>query len=95
MVSEEGVKLNALLEILYCLCASDLLKEIKVTINVDASSDKSMPVNTLQPDVSVVLLKLEVNCFKEVNVGSLDCVHILSSHLKLVEIKVFGEHLHF
>ena len=95
MVSEEGVKLDALLEILYSFCASDLLKEIKVTINVDTSSDKSVPMDTLELNVCVILLKLEVNSLKEVNVRSLDGVHIVTQHFKLVEIKVFGEHLHF
>ena len=95
MVGEEGVELDALLEILYCFNASNLLKEIEVTINVDASSDQSVPMHTLQLDVGVVLLKLEVNSLKEVNVGSLNRVHIHSQHLKLVVIKVLGEHLHF
>ena len=95
MVGEEGVELNALLEVLYCFCAPNLLKEIEVTIDVDASSDQSVPVNTLQLDVRIILLKLEVNSLKEVNVGSLNGVHVLFSRLKLVEIKVLGEHLHF
>lgn len=76
MVGEEGVELHALLEVLYCFYAPDLLKEIEVTINVNASSDQSVPVDTLNLDVGVVLLKLEVNSLKEVNVGPLDCVHV-------------------
>ena len=95
MICEEGVELNALLEVLYCFCASNLLKEIEVTIYIDASSDQSVPMNALKLDVCVILLKLEVNSLKEVNVGSLNRVHILSQHLKLVEVKVLGEHLHF
>lgn len=95
MVGKEGVELDALLEILYCLCAPDLLQEIKVTINVNASSNKSVPMHALQFDISVVFLKLEVNSLIEVNVWSLDCVHIVTKHFKLVEIEVFGEHLHF
>ena len=95
MICEEGVELNALLEVFHCFCASDMLKEIKVTINIDASSDEPVPMHTLQLDVGVVLLKLEVNSLKEVNVWTLDRVHVLSGHLKLVEIKVLGEHLHF
>ena len=95
MVSEEGVELNALLKVLYSFCASDLLKEIEVTIYINASSDKSVPVNALQFDVRIVLLKFEVDSLKEVNVGSLDRVHVLPRHFELVEIKVLREHLHF
>ena len=95
MISEEGIQLHALLEVFYSFSASDLLKEIKVTIDVNASSNESMPVNTLELDVGVVLLKLEVNSLKEVDVGSFDSVHILSCHFELVEVEVLGEHLHF
>ena len=94
MVSEESVKLNALLEVLDSLHASDLLQEIEVAINIDAGANQSVPVDTLKSDVGVVLLELEVNGLEEVNVGTLDCVHILARHLKLVEVEVFGEHLH-
>ena len=95
MIGEEGVELHALLEVLNSFCAPDLLKEIEVTINVDAGADKSVPVDALQLDVGVVLLKLEVDRLEEVDVGTFDRVHVLSSHLELVEIKVLGEHLHF
>ena len=54
-----------------------------------------MPVHALDLNVSVVFLELEVNCFVEVNVGTLNCVHVLSRHFKLVEVEVFWEHLHF
>jgi len=94
VVSEESVKLNALLEVLDSLHASDLLQEIEVAINIDAGANQSVPVDTLKSDVGVVLLELEVNGLEEVNVGTLDCVHILARHLKLVEVEVFGEHLH-
>jgi len=47
-------------------------------VNVDASSDESVPVDALQLDVGVVLLELEVDCLEEVNIWSLDSVHILS-----------------
>ena len=47
VVGEEVIKLKALLEILYGFEASDLLEEVEISINVDACSDKSMPVNTL------------------------------------------------
>ena len=54
-----------------------------------------MPVDTLQLYIRVVLLEGEVEGFAEVDVGALDCVEILAGHLELVEVEVFGEHLHF
>ena len=53
-----------------------------------------MPVDTLKFDIGIVFLELEINGLVEVNVRSLDCVHVLSGHFKLVEIKVLWEHLH-
>ena len=94
VVGEEGVQLDALLEVLDCFHASDLLQEIEVAVNINACSDESVPVNALNLDVSVVLLELEVNCLVEVYVGSLDCVHVCPCHFKLVEIKVLWEDLH-
>ena len=94
MVCEEGVELNALLEILDGFHASDLLQEIEVTVHIDACTDESVPVDALNSDVGVILLELEVNGLEEVDVWTLDSVHILACHLKLVEVKVFGEHLH-
>lgn len=94
MVSEECVELDALLEVLDGLQASDLLQEIEVSVNVDACADEPVPVDTLDSDVGVVLLELEVDGLEEVDVWALDCVHVLARHLKLVEIKVLGEHLH-
>ena len=94
MVSEEGVELHALFEVLDSFHASDLFQEVEVAVDVDASADESVPVDALQLDVRVVLLELEVNRLVEVNVGSLDCVHVLSSHLKLVEVEVLGEYFH-
>ena len=52
-------------------------------------------MDTLQLDVSIVLLKLEVDSLVEVDVGTLNCVHVHARHLKLVEIKILWEHLHF
>ena len=95
VVGEEGIELDALLEILYCFHASDLLEKVEVAVNIDACSDKSMPMHALQLDVGIVLLELEVDGLVEVDVGPLDCVHVLSSHFKLVKVEVFGEHLHF
>ena len=94
VVSEESIELNALLEVLDGLHASDVLEEIEVSVDVDASSDKSVPVDTLELQVSIVLIELEVQGLAEVNVWSLDRVHILTSHLKLIEIEIFWKHLH-
>ena len=47
VISEEPIELYALLEILNSLETSDVLKEIEISIDVDASSDKSMPVDAL------------------------------------------------
>ena len=51
-------------------------------------------MHALQLDVCVVCLEGEVKRLAEVNVRTLDGVHVLTSHLKLVEVKVFGEDLH-
>ena len=47
VVSEEGVELNALLEVLNGLEASDVLQEVEVTVSVNTSTDKSVPVDAL------------------------------------------------
>ena len=94
MVSEESVQLNALLEVLDSLHASDLFQEIEVSVDIDACSDKSVPVNALNAEVGVVLLELEVDGLVEVYVGTLDGVHVVARHLELVEVKVLGKHLH-
>ena len=95
VVSEETIQLYALLEVLDGLHASDVLEEIEITVNVNAGSDKSVPVNTLQLKIGVVLLELEHDSLSEVNVWSLDRMHVFSRHLKLIEIEVFREHLHY
>ena len=94
VVSEESIELNALFEVLNSFHTSNLLKEIEVSVNIDASSNKSVPVHTLNLDVSVELLELEVNSLVEIDVWSLDCVHVLSSHFELIKIKILGEDLH-
>ncbi len=94
MVSEECVQLNALLEILNSFHASNLLQEVEVSVHIDACTDKSMPVNTLDTNVGIVLLELEVHGLEEVDVRTLDSVHVLFRHLELVEVVVFGEDLH-
>ena len=47
VVGEETIELYALLEVLNSLHASDVLEEIEVAMHINASSDKSMPVNAL------------------------------------------------
>jgi hypothetical protein len=94
VVSEESVQLDALLEVLNGLHASDLFQEIEVAIHVDACTDESVPVDALDADVGVVLLELEVHGLEEVDVGALDGVHVVTGHLELVEVEVLGEDLH-
>ena len=93
VIGEETVELDALFEVLRCLEAFDILEEFKVAVGVDASSDESMPVDTLQLNVGVVLLEVEIG--GEADVGALDGVHVLACHLKLVKVKVLREYLHY
>ena len=95
VVREKVVKLNRLFEVLHGLHASDVLQEIEVSVDVDSGADQSVPVDALQLHVGVVLLEREVKCLSEVDVGSLDGVHVLTSSLKLIEVEVFREDLHF
>ena len=94
VISEESVQLNALLEVLDGLNASDLFQEVEISVHVNARADKPVPVDALDADVSVILLELEVNGLVEVYVRALDCVHIVARHLELVEVKVLRKHLH-
>ena len=94
VVGEETIELNALLEVLDSLHTSDVLQEIKITVNINAGSDQSVPVNALQLKIGVVFLELEHDSLSKVNVWSLDGMHVFSRHLKLIEIEVFREHLH-
>ena len=95
VVGEEGVELEALLEVLGGLEATDVLQHVEVTVRVCAGLHETMPMDALQLDVGVVLLKGEVHVGTEANVRSLDGVHVFTSHLELVKVEVFGEHLHF
>lgn len=95
VVSKEGVELDALFEVLDSLEAADVLEEVEVAVCVHAGTDESVPVDALELDVSVVLLEGEVKGLAEVDVGTLNGVHVLACHLKLVEVKVFGEDFHF
>lgn len=71
-----------------------MLQEIKVSIDVEASLDQSVPVHALESDVSVVLLELEVDCLAEIYVRAFDCVHVFGVHSELIEIKVLWKDLH-
>ena len=51
-------------------------------------------MDALETHVSIVLLEREVHCAVEANVRSFDGVHIVTGHLELVKVEVFGEHLH-
>ena len=95
MVGEEGVELEALLEVLCGFEAANVLEHVEVTVGVDACLDKSVPVDTLEANVSVVLLETEVHGGVEANVWALDGVHVFTRHLELVKVEVFWEHLHF
>ena len=95
VVGEEGVELQALLEILGGLEATDVLQHIKIAVCVGTGLNESMPMHTLKLDVGVVLLKVEVHARAEADVWSLDSVHVFTSHLELVKVEVFWEHLHF
>ncbi len=95
VVGEEVVKLDGLFEVLHGLHASDVLQEIEVSVDVDSCSDQSVPVHGLELNIGVILLELEIDGLSKVNVWSLDSVHVFSSHLKLIEVKVLGEHFHF
>ena len=74
VVSKESIELDALLEVLDGFEASNMLEEIEISEHVDACSDKSMPVNTLDLNVRVILLELESNGLSEVDVWSLNSV---------------------
>ena len=87
VVSEERVELNALLEVLHGFETADVLEEVEVAVSVNACADESVPVDTLKLDVGVVLLEREVERLAEVDVGTLDGVHILAGHFKLVEVE--------
>ena len=94
VVSEESVQLDALLEVLDSLHASNLLQEVEVAVDVDACTDETVPVDALKLDIGIVLLELEVHSLEEVDVRTLNGVHVVARHLKLIEIEVLGEDFH-
>ena len=95
VVGKEIIELDALSEVLVCLHASDVLEHVEVTVHVDARSNQSMPVNALKFNVCVILLEFELDRFTEVDIRSLDGVHVFSSHLELSEVEILWEYLHF
>ena len=94
VISEESVQLETLFKVLNSFKATNVLEEVEVAVSVDAGTDESVPVNALQLDVRVVDLEIEVEALREVDIGTLDRVHILSCSLKLVELEVLREYLH-
>ena len=94
VVGKEGVELEALLEVLGGFEAADVLEHVEVTVGVCASLDQTVPVNTLQTDVCVVLLEAEVHGGTKADVGAFDGVHVVTRHLELVEVEVLREHFH-
>ena len=95
VIGEEPVELDALLEVLGGLKASNVLKEVEVAVCVDARLDHPVPVDALELDVGVVLLEVEVERAAEPDVRTLDSVHVFTRHLELVEFEVLGEYLHY
>ena len=94
MIGEERIELKTLLEVLSGFHATNVLKEIEIAVSVDARAHKAVPVHTLQLHIRVILLELEVERLAEVDVGTFDGVHVLSRHLKLVEVEVLWEYFH-
>ena len=94
VVGKEGVERDTLLEVLDSLGAPDVLKELKVSEHVHASVQQSVPVHALKLQVCIVLLEGEVQSLVEVDVRSLDRVHVLSVHHELPVVEVLWENFH-
>ena len=94
VIGEEGIQLDALLEVFNGFLASDLSQEVEVSEEINARPDKSVPVDALDLDVGGVLLELEAERLDEVDVGALDRVQVCPRHVELVEVVVLGEDLH-
>ena len=95
VVGKEVVELKTLLEVFNSLHASDVLEELKVSEDINAGVQKSMPVDTLKLHVCVVLLEGKVESLVVVDVRSLDCVHVLSVHSELNLVEVLREDFHY
>lgn len=94
VVGEERVELDALLEVLDSLETPDILEHVEVAKGIHASTDETVPVDALELDVGVVLLERKGERLAEIDVGPLDRVHVLTSHLELVEVEVLWKDLH-
>ena len=95
VVGKELVELEALFEVLNRLETTDVLEEVEVAVSIDAGADESVPVDALELDVGVVDLEVEIEGLGEVDVGTLDGVHVFADSLELVELEVLGEHFHY
>ena len=54
-----------------------------------------MPVHTLQFDVCVILLEVEIQCFVEIDIWPFDSKVILFGSVELRELKVLRKDFHF
>ena len=96
LVVREGiVELDALGEVSGGFEAVDVLREVEVAVGVDACLNHPVPVHALQLDVGVILLELKVERLSEVDVGPLDCEHVLLGHFELSKLEVLGQDFHF
>jgi hypothetical protein len=94
VVGKECVEGNALFEVFSSFKAADVFQEVEITVCVDASFNKSVPMDALQFHVGMIFLEAEVHKLSKVDVGALDSVHVLTRHFKLIEVEVFRENLH-
>ena len=95
VVGEERIEADTLLKVRGNFTAANVLSILEVAKSVDACLEESVPVNALQLDVSIVFLVLEVQGLAKVDIWPLDGVHVLPGHVKLTEVEVLWEYLHF
>lgn len=93
-VSEEGVQLEALLEVLHDFHAPEVLEVVEVAVGVDAGVEEFVPVDALEFEVGIVLLELEPDGLLEVDVGSLYGVQVFIDHVELGHIEELRENFH-
>lgn len=95
VVGKVGVEREALSEVLGGFKAANVLEEVEIAESVNACVDEFVPVDALQAQVSVVLLEREVKCVVEVDIWTLNRVHLLDGRqLELGLVEVFGENSH-
>jgi len=94
VISEESVQLDALFEVLRRFQAPDVFKEVEIAIRVNTGANHAVPVDALQLDVGVVLLEVEIESATEIDIGTLDGVHVLSSHFELIEVEILWKYFH-